>query len=100
MCGASLNEYNGTSNDRDEEMLGVIFVRANLSCSSKVELPYYSIDHYPRVCIYCGITGTKRTLNLSPENYPKCNNCVDKPDVVRRKRKTLLQGDFQKKKKK
>ena len=39
MCGASLNEYNGTGNDRDEEMLGVIFLRANLFCF-RIILPF------------------------------------------------------------
>ena len=87
VCGATLSEYMGSGGDRDEEILKVIFARENLSCSSKIELPYYGVDHYPVVCVYCGVTGTKRTLNTSAENYPKCNNCSEKPDVVRRKRK-------------
>ena len=39
MCGASLNEYNGTGNDRNEEMLEVIFLRANLFCF-RIILPF------------------------------------------------------------
>ena len=100
LCGASLSEYNGPGNDRDEEMLKLIFVRENISCSSKIELPYYSVEHFPRVCIYCGIIGTLRTLKSSDEHYPQCNSCSDKPNVVRRKRKNLTKGDFLKAKKK
>ena len=53
LCGASLNEYNGmVMDDRDEEMLKYVFVRENISCSSKIELPYLPVEHLPRVCIY------------------------------------------------
>ena len=76
------------------------FPLINLSCSSTIEVPYYSVDHFPVVCIYCGVTGTKRTLNESVENYPKCNSCGDKPDIVKRKRKSLVQKDLGSKKKK
>ena len=100
VCGASLSEYMGTGGDKDEQLLKVIFVRENLSCSSNIEVPYYGVDHFPVVCIYCGVTGTKRTLNESVENYPKCNRCGDKPDIVKRKRKALVQKDLGSKKKK
>ena len=90
----------GTGRDKDEQLLEVIFVRENFSCSSTIEVPYYSVDHFPVVCIYCGVTGTKITLNESVENYPKCNSCGDKPDIVKRKRKSLVQKDLGSKKKK
>ena len=98
MCGAALTEYVGSGNDRDERYLKSIYVRENISCTSKIELPYFSVDNYPIVCIYCGIGGTHRTLNSSVELYPKCNGCTEQPDVLRRKRKA--QGDFCSKKKK
>ena len=100
VCGASLSEYVGSGGDKDEQLLKVLFVRENLSCSSMIELPYYGVPHYPIVCVHCGVTGTKRTLNTTAENYPKCNNCDEKPDVVRRKRKTLVQTDLGSKRKK
>ena len=59
VCGATLSEYMGSGRDWDEEIFKVIFVRENLSCSSKMELPYYGVDHYPVVYVYCGVTGTK-----------------------------------------
>ena len=98
MCGAALSEYQASRNDRDERHLKTIFVKENLSCSSKIEIPYFSVDNYPIVCIYCGIAGTHRTLNSSVEWYPKCNNCKEKPDVPRRKWKAAVEGDFSKKK--
>ena len=42
MCGSILFEYLGTRNDRDEMYLKDVFVRANISCSSKIELPYFT----------------------------------------------------------
>ena len=100
VCGASLSEYVGSGGDKDEQLLKVLFVRENLSCSSMIELPYYGVAHYPIVCVHCGVTGTNRTLNTTAENYPKCHNCDEKPDVVRRKRKTLVQTDLGSKRKK
>lgn len=84
--------------DGDERHLKSIYVRENIACTSKVELSYYSVDNYPVVCIYCGIGGTHRTLNSSVEFYPKCNGCSKQFDVLRRKRKTVVESDFNKKK--
>ena len=60
------------------------FVRENISCSSKIELPYFSVEAYPILCIYCGNGGTKGTLNKSVEHYPQCQSCSDNPNVLRR----------------
>ena len=81
-------------------MLANIYVRKNISCASKIELPYYSVDNYPKICIYCGVKGTSRSLGNSAETYPKCEACKEKPDVQRRKRKTIVQTDLGNKKKK
>ena len=64
-----------------------VFVRENISCSSRIELPYFSVEAYPILCIYCGIGVTKRTLDIFVENYPQCQSCSDKPNVLRRKQK-------------
>ena len=97
ICGSSLAEYCGTGADRDEKFLNVIFVKENISCTSKIELPYYSVDFSPKICIYCGMTGTSRTLGSSVEFYPKCLSCKDNTDILRRKRKTTIVGDFSRK---
>ena len=89
----------GTGEDRDEKSLKTIYARENISCVSKIELPYYSVDFYPKICIYCGITGTSRMLGNSVEYYPKCIECKDKPEVNRRKRKGLTESGLVKKKK-
>ena len=93
MCGVFLSEFMVNGRDRDGRFLDTVFVRANISCKSKIELPYYSVACYPLVCIYCGIGGMHRTLNTSVK-YPKCTNCHDKLNVPRRKRKTVVQDDF------
>ena len=100
VCGSVLSDYGGTGNDRDEKHLKKIFVRENISCASKIELPYYSVDFYPKICIYCGIKGTTRSLGNLTECYPKCESCKEKPDVPRRKRKNVVAADLGKKKKK
>ena len=48
MCGFVLSGYMGTGNDKDEKLLQIIYVRENTSCSSKIELPYYTVDVYPK----------------------------------------------------
>ena len=100
VCGSVLADYAGTGNDKDLKLIENIYVRENISCASKIELPYYSVDHYPKICIYCGVKGTSRSLGSSVEIYPKCDVCKEKPDVQRRKRKTPVQNDLENKKKK
>ena len=95
MCGACA-EFMVNGSDKDERFLNTVFVRANISCKSKIELPYHSVACYPLVCIYCGIGGTHRTLDTSVEYYLNCTNCHDQPNVARRKRKTVMQDDFNK----
>ena len=101
VCGSVLSEYQGTGREliREKEILQKVFVRENLSCMSKIELPYYSVDLYKKICVYCGISGTNRMLGNAIEHYPKCNNCSQKPDVLRRKREADVANDLGKKKK-
>ena len=51
VCGSIISEYMVTGADRDEKYLKTILVRENLSCASKIELPYYAVDHYPKICV-------------------------------------------------
>ena len=75
MCGSVLSEYLGTGNDRDERYLKTIFVRENI-CSSSIELPYYTVDAFPKICIYCGTPGTSRNFGKSVEHYSMCRDCI------------------------
>ena len=70
-----------------------------MSCTSKIELPYFSVavENYPMICICCAITGTKEALGNSVRNYPKSHNYAERPGVIRKKRKTLIQADFARK---
>ena len=70
-----------------------VHIRENTSCA-------YSVDFYPKVCIYCGVQGTTRTLDNSVEYYPKCGNCSGKAEVPRRKRKAVVAKDLNQKKRK
>ena len=54
MCGSVLSEYMGTGNDKDEKFLQTIHVRENMSCSSKIESPYYTVANYPKFVLTVG----------------------------------------------
>ena len=95
-----LAEYDGPCSHAEEKLRDRVFLRENLSCASKVELPYYSVDFYKAVCIYCGREGTGRQLNISDVAYPKCNSCNTKPDVIKRKRSKVVAEDLAGRKKK
>ena len=96
ICGSSFTEF-------DSEKDGILrktFVRENLSCSSGVEVTYYSAGIYNDICIHCGAKS-----NLIPktvETYPRCRSieCHKKGDVTRRKRRVVTQADLGGKKKK
>lgn len=100
VCGSVLSEYQGTGGElkTEREIFKKVFVRENLSCVSKIELPYYSVAFYKKICVWCGVSGTSRMLGDAVEKYPKCTNCQEKPDVLRRKRKAVTKNDLGKKK--
>ena len=94
VCGSTFAEFDaeGSSNIFDK-----VFVRENLSCTSEMELTYYSAAIFPDTCIHCG---SKQNLVKSVENYPRCRSqeCHKKGDVLRRKRKTVTVTDLKSKK--
>ena len=51
-----------------------VYVKANLTCSSQIELPYYTAWSDP-LCIYCG---TEIRLDIQPYKYPICAPCISK----------------------
>ena len=99
ICGSTLLEYDGTENREEEKISESVFSQENLSCQSKIELPYYSIDFLKPVCIYCGKEGTKRTIEVNQVVYPKCKECEKENDIPHRKRKLVTSDDLQKKSK-
>ena len=83
--------------DKDADIKNKVFIRENINCYSQIELPYYSDGNFKDICIHCG---SGDFLVKSPAKYPKCGRCNDKADVLRTKRKSILQEDLQQKKKK
>ena len=53
-----------------------MFVKANLTCRTEIEIPFYSSCNYP-ICIYCGCND-KGSLVEEEGKYPICNSCVTK----------------------
>ena len=88
VCGSRLQDAN--------ENL-VIYVRENLNCNSQIEVPYYSVQHYTAVCIYCG--SKNKLLKPDKKVLPQCEFCEEKPRINNRKRKTVEVCDLSKKKK-
>ena len=58
----------------DEEITLQVFVRADLSCGSPIEIPYYSAK-YNDICVNCG---GMNELELNDELYPLCDVCKRK----------------------
>ena len=71
--------------EESSNIFNKVFVGENLSCTSEMELTYYSAAIFPDTCIHCA---SKQNLIKSIEHYPqKVRNVTKKVDVLRRKRK-------------
>ena len=57
-----------------------------MACTSQIEIPYYSGGMYKNVCTYCG---SEHMLALTQTANPKCSRHADKPDVIKKKRKSI-----------
>ena len=93
MCGTQQSDLTPEdSSPLHKDLLGRVFVQANLTCSDKVEIPYYSSEVFEDMCIHCG--------NL--DNIVKGEEVVDmllicdfrwngksKPKVLKRKHKQM-----------
>ena len=96
-CGSSFKEFLGDKDNSDGTIFEKVFVKENLSCSSNIELPYFSCDNLKPICIYCG---TGKNVIKSITFYPKCAKCKNEKDIPNRKRKTIVASDLTTKKKK
>ena len=67
-CGANICDVA----DGELQCLTTVYSRSDLSCQSKIELPYYSAG-FEAICIYCGTTDGLE--DDSPEYYPRCQIC-------------------------
>ena len=87
-CGTALQDYI-MDEIGDDHILSRVFVRKNLSCTSRIETPYYSCNCFRNVCIHCG---TNEDLVEAPGYYPLCEPCKcdsTKVAVLKRKRKLI-----------
>ena len=69
-------------------VLNTVHVRANLCCSSNVEVPYYSCGSFLPVCIYCGSDKDLIENEDALIYYPMCEHCrgdSQKTRVLKRK---------------
>lgn len=77
---------------QDQQLLGKVFVRANLSCGDKIEVPYYSCGNYEPICIYCGLPDNLVSGDAATPIYPTCTDCFSQyPKAFRRKRNLMAQ---------
>ena len=56
-CGMDLQEcipVDITDDEKQNHILSRVFVRQNLNCDSRIEVPYFSSECFASVCIYCG----------------------------------------------
>ena len=71
-----------------------VFVRQNLSCSTRIETPYFSAECFDMICSYCGSDDILPTSD-TPEMYPLCSICKSdptKPGIFKRKRKLVTES--------
>ena len=86
--GGSLSDIGDQEKDANVSVINKLFVRENIACSSVIETPYYSAEIFEEICVYCG---SNKMLVKSVESYPKCKECSEKGDVLRKKQKTFVQ---------
>ena len=97
VCGGSYNEVEVVERNKDTTVSEKLFNRKNLTCSSNIEIPYYS-SGYKNICIYCG--GCENLKPISILSFPQCFPCGNKEAVKRSKRKIVDADDLAAKKKK
>lgn len=71
-------KYLGRGNGKDERYLKPLYLKDNIFCSCKITQSSFSVEHYLKICIHFGATGTNRTLGNILKCYRKYNECRDK----------------------
>ena len=66
----------------DDSILRLVFAKANLTCNSPTEIPYYKAGNYP-TCYYCG---TENSLRDDGTYYPVCVACLSERKALVPKR--------------
>ena len=77
------SEYIEIGNDKDERFLNTIYIGENIPSSAKIELFYYTVKLFPKICIHCGASGISQTLGNLVDHYPQIFKYKEKPDILR-----------------
>ena len=75
-----------------KNLLCRVFVRANLTCADKVEIPYYSSEVFEDVCIHCGNPDNIVKGDEVEGIQPTCDFCWNdesKTRILKQKRKQI-----------
>ena len=70
-CGSLIRDVNI---DETNDFLSFVNVRANITCKSTIEVPYYGAGHEP-ICYHCGTT---EGLESKEKHSPLCTECNGK----------------------
>ena len=76
--------------EKQQHILNSVFVRQNMSCDSRIEIPYFSSECFASICIYCGSEQNIVPASETEGMYPICSSCKSdpsKPGIFKRKRK-------------
>ena len=83
-CGSTIQDLHGDS-EAEAAVAARVFVRGNLTCTTPVEMPYFSAN-FPIICIQCG-TADDVVHGDGLSHMPTCSEClVSKPHITKRKR--------------
>ena len=97
-CGGSLQELKSPDDCPENELLEKVYVRANITCTSAVEIPYFSVGCFKDVCYNCGIVNN---IDRQDGQYPSCPECRESKNVaLKRKRNVWAEKTKNKKTKK
>ena len=93
-CGASWQELQDT--EPIDNILQKVFAKANATCPSCVEVPYYTCGSFEDVCHHCR---SNEDLSFMLDFYPYCPRCSKKKHNRRAKRKMATDANGSKKSK-
>ena len=63
VCGTVFHDIPIDERNRDTLILELLHCRENLSCTSPIEIPYYSCKIFPKICYHCG---SNKSLTFKP----------------------------------
>ena len=89
-CGSLLCELvSQETSSLHRELIGRVFVKANLTCSDKVETAYYSSELFEDVCIHYG-SASLISREEAVDILPTCDSCFrTKPKAFKHKQNQM-----------